>query len=156
MSNSLNKEIELIRYVRSNMLKITAGLTLEQLNKVPDKFSNSIAWNLAHLIITQQNMAYKLGGLKEKQGIGWFAEFASGTKPLRNLSYEDIGMVKRTLVTTIDGFEEDYNNGVFNHYSPWTLHGLMQVSGIEDAARITCVHEGRHYGVITALLKLVA
>jgi len=32
----------------------------------------------------------------------------------------------------------------------------MDVSGVEDAAKIICVHEGRHYGVISCLLKLVA
>ena len=156
MSNSFKKEMELIRYVRSNILKITAGLTTVQLNKIPCKFNNSIAWNLGHLVITQQNMGYKLGGLNPVPGTGWFAEFSSGTTPVRDLSSDNIDMIKHALVTTIERFENDYKNGVFDRYKPWTLHGVMDVSGVEDAAKIICVHEGRHYGVISCLLKLVA
>jgi hypothetical protein len=39
------------------------GYTLEQLNKVPRGFNNNIIWNIAHVIVTQQILVYKLSGL---------------------------------------------------------------------------------------------
>jgi len=32
---------------------VVDGLTLKQLNTIPEKINNNIAWNLAHLVITQ-------------------------------------------------------------------------------------------------------
>jgi uncharacterized damage-inducible protein DinB len=152
----MKKEIELIRYVRKNILNVIEGLNLEQLNKVPDKFNNNIGWNLAHLVITQQIMAYKLGGLPLNEGIEWYAEFAPGTKPDRELSQSEIDAIKQALITSIDTFEQDCQSGKFSEYTAWDLHGVMDVTGVEDATKITCVHEGRHYGVITTLAKLVS
>jgi hypothetical protein len=152
----MKKEIELIRYVRKNILNVIEGLTLEQINKVPDKFNNNIGWNIAHLVITQQSMAYRLGGQSLNEDIEWYAEFAPGTKPQRELSQNELEAIKRTLITSIDKFEQDYQDGKFSNYTPWDLHGVMDVTGVEDATKITCVHEGRHYGVITSLVKLVS
>ena len=33
--------------------------TLEELNKVPEGFSNNIIWNIAHVIVTQQLLVYR-------------------------------------------------------------------------------------------------
>ena len=143
------KEIELIRYVRKNILALIDTLSLEQLNEVTEKFNNNIPWNLAHLVITQQNMDYKLGGMPLTSGIEWFAEFAPGTKPGRQLSQGEIVVIKHSLGTSVDKFEQDYHKGKFISYTPWSLHGIMDVYSVEDAIKITCVHEGRHYGIIT-------
>jgi hypothetical protein len=152
----VKKEIELIRYVRSNILNLIRDLTTEQLNKIPEKFNNNIAWNLAHLVITQQIMAYQLGGLPLQAEVQWLAGFAPGTKPERQLLHSEIEVIRCTLSTSIDQLEQDYENGRFNSYKMWDLHGVMNVSGIEDAIKVTSVHEGRHYGVITALVNMVS
>jgi hypothetical protein len=136
-------------------MAVIAGLNPEQLNTIPEKLNNNIAWNLAHLIITQQSMAYKLGGLSLGTGMEWYAEFAPGTKSEQQLSQNEIEVIKHTLVSSIDQFEKDYQNDKFSNYTSWDLHGVMDFSGVEDATTITCVHEGRHYGVITSLVRLV-
>jgi len=38
--------------------------SLEELNKVPKGFRNNIIWNIAHCIVTQQLLIYKLSGLE--------------------------------------------------------------------------------------------
>lgn len=98
----MKKELQLIRYVRKNIMNVIEGHSLEQLNTVPEKFNNNIAWNLAHF-----------GDHASKYGLqAW--QFTA---------------------------------------HPW--HRTVCRSGVEDATKITCVHEGRHYELITSLLKLV-
>jgi hypothetical protein len=151
----MKREIALIRYVRSNILALIENLSLEQLNTIHAKFNNNIAWNLAHLVITQQTMNYKLGGLPVNVDESWFSAFIPGTKPERDLTENEIVMVKEALITTIDQFEQDYEINKFDNYTPWAIPAGT-VEGVEDACNITCVHEGRHYGVITSLVKLVS
>jgi len=38
--------------------------TLEQLNKIPEGFSNNLIWNIGHIIVTQQVLIYKLSNLQ--------------------------------------------------------------------------------------------
>ena len=37
---------------------------LEQLNKIPDGFSNNIIWNIGHIVVSQQALVYRLSGLQ--------------------------------------------------------------------------------------------
>ena len=48
---------------RNMISKILENHTLEQLNKIPEGFSNNLIWNAAHVIVTQQILVYKLSGL---------------------------------------------------------------------------------------------
>ena len=60
----MQKKFDDLLKTRKFLLKITAHLSNEQLNKIPAPFKNNIAWNLAHLVVTQQLLCYKLSGLK--------------------------------------------------------------------------------------------
>jgi len=34
--------------------------SLEQLNKIPEGFNNNLIWNIAHCVVTQQLLCYKV------------------------------------------------------------------------------------------------
>ena len=50
----MQNQIDTLLITRKFLLKITEDLTIEQLNKIPEGFKNNIAWNLTHLLVTQQ------------------------------------------------------------------------------------------------------
>ena len=56
-------QFDVLRKSRDLVLKELEGLTLEQIHTIPTGFKNNIAWNLAHIVITQQLLHYKLSGL---------------------------------------------------------------------------------------------
>ncbi len=58
MNTMLQKELELVRYVRLSILKLTGSLDEEQMNRVPDKMKNNLIWNIGHLVFTQQMLCY--------------------------------------------------------------------------------------------------
>ena len=43
---------------RKMYLKIVENYSLEHLNKIPEGFSNNLAWNLGHIIVSQQGLVY--------------------------------------------------------------------------------------------------
>jgi hypothetical protein len=43
--------------------QMLAGYTLDQLNTIPEGYSNNLIWNIAHIIVVQQMLVYKLSGL---------------------------------------------------------------------------------------------
>ena len=42
-----------ITQTRANAIAAIEGLSNEQLNEIPEGFSNNIAWNLGHILVTQ-------------------------------------------------------------------------------------------------------
>ena len=48
---------------RTIFFKVLEDLSLEKLTTIPKGFSNTIFWNIKHVIITQQLLIYGLSGL---------------------------------------------------------------------------------------------
>ena len=55
--------LEITRTNRRLLQRILDSHSLEQLNTVPEGFKNNLIWNIAHVIVTQQLLVYKLSGL---------------------------------------------------------------------------------------------
>ena len=54
--------------------------TLEELNKVPEGFSNNIIWNIAHVIVTQQLLVYRNSDLPMFVSDNMVDNYKKGTK----------------------------------------------------------------------------
>jgi len=129
------------------------NLSLEELNKIPTGFSNNIIWNIAHTIVTQQLLVYKLSGLPMIVSNQMAEEYRKGTKPEKNLSESDVDFIKGLLFSTIKKTEEDYKNKVFQIYNQYTVTTKSTISNVEEAIEFNNFHEGIHLGYILALRK---
>ena len=80
---------------------------LEQLNYIPDGFNNNILWNIAHTVVTQQLLVYKISGLDMHIPKEWIGLFAKGTKPERRFTTEEVAAIDTALFTTYEALEKD-------------------------------------------------
>ncbi|HEX5553733.1 MAG TPA: DinB family protein [Chitinophagaceae bacterium] len=151
----MNNPFENIRKVRAHLLGYIEGLTTEQINKIPTGFNNNIAWNLAHLVASQQGICYVRSGLETVVDKAFVEAYLPGTKPEKDLSTAEIETVRRLLISTVDRFEEDYQNKRFAKYTPATVRYGITLSNIEDALQFLPFHEGLHTGYIWALKRAV-
>ena len=127
--------------------------TLEELNNVPEGFNNNIIWNIAHTIVTQQLLVYKLSGLPMLLSEDMVEAYRKGTKTERDLSQAEVDMIKGLLFSTIEKTKEDYNNKVFQSYNKYTVTTKSILSNVEEAIEFNNFHEGIHLGYILALRK---
>ena len=49
--------------IRKALGYVVSGVAPEDLFRVPDGFANHVAWNAAHVVVTQQRLHYLLSGL---------------------------------------------------------------------------------------------
>ena len=56
-------QFDVLRISRDLVIKELEDLTLDQIHAIPTGFKNSISWNVAHLVVTQQLLHYKLSNL---------------------------------------------------------------------------------------------
>lgn len=151
----MNTEFEVLRKSRELVLKKIDGLSIEQLHIIPEGFKNNIAWNVAHLVVTQQLLHYKLSDLSCLVPDELIEDYKKGTFPTRDFTEEEFDEVKELLIGLPDTLEEDFNEGIFTNYTSYTTSTGFVLDSIETAIAFNNLHEGMHLGVIMALSKLV-
>lgn len=151
----MNKQFEALKKSRELVLKKIDGLSLEQLHKIPDGFKNSVAWNVAHLVVTQQLLHYKLSGLDCLVSDDLIENYKKGTVPTTSLTAEELDEVKELLMGLPDTLKEDFDAGIFVTYNEYETSTGLVLDSIETAIAFNNLHEGIHLGVIMALTKLV-
>lgn len=154
----MNTKIESIKKLRLFLLKQIEGLSVGQLNEIPENFNNNIIWNVGHMLSAFQSLTYKRAGLPEKIEENYFKPFVPGTKPEQFFDAETIGTIKSLLVLTIDIFMIDYENKIFENYTK--SEGIertynIEVATIDAALDFLLYHEGLHIGYILAQKHLV-
>lgn len=151
----MNTEFEVLKKSREIVLKKIEGLTLEQLHITPEGFKNNIAWNVAHLVVTQQLLHYKLSGNQCLVPDDLIEKYRKGTAPSEDFTEEEWEEVKELLMGLPDTLKEDFEAGIFNEYTPYMTSMGFELTSIERAIAFNNLHEGIHLGVVMALVKLV-
>lgn len=145
--------LEITKVNRRTLLKFLEGYSLEQLNKVPDGFKNNIFWNIAHVVVTQQLLFYKLSGQSMQIDDEMVAAYKKGTKTERPASQEEVDHLKELLFSTIDHTEIAIKEKLFTNYNEYATSTGFVLKSIEDAMHFNNFHEGIHLGYILALRK---
>jgi len=152
---NMKTQISVLKKSREITLKAIQGLTLEQLHKIPSGFKNNIAWNVAHLVVTQQLLHYNLSGLSCLVPEDLITRYRKGTFPDKEFTEEEFEEIKELLIGLPDTLEEDYNAGVFKEYNEYMSSTGYVMDSIESAISFNNFHEGMHLGIIMSLKKMI-
>ncbi len=145
--------LEITRTNRRLLEKILDHHSLEQLNKVPEGFSNNLIWNIAHVIVTQQLLVYKLSGLSMMISDEMVNSYKKGTKTEGPVTQQVVDKVKSLLFSTLDQTKIDIKAGVFKDFQEYPTSTGFVLKSLEDAMNFNNFHEGIHLGYILALKK---
>jgi hypothetical protein len=148
-------QFDVLRISRELILKELEGLTLDQIHETPEGFKNNIAWNVAHVVATQQVLHYKMSGLNCLCPDDLIDDYKKGTSPTKTFTEEEFEEVKELLMGLPDTLEEDFEAGIFENYDEYLTSTGFVLASIETAIAFNNFHEGIHYGIIRAIKKLV-
>ena len=136
--------------------KIIDNNTLEDLNKIPKGFNNNIIWNIGHIVVTEQLLAYKLSGLQPVVSDDIISKDRKDSIAKSDVTQAEVNEIKALLFSTIEKTKTDYSNGVFENYTPYTVSTTGNtLNNIDEALQFILTHEGIHYGYILAQLKAI-
>ncbi|WP_372793835.1 DinB family protein [Lutibacter sp.] len=151
----MQKQFDTLKKSRLLTLNIIENLTMEQLNKIPEGFKNNIAWNITHLVVTQQLLCYKLSGLDCLISEEMILNFQKGTSPTYTISEDEFNSIKKLFLELPERLKEDYDTGLFKNYFEYKTSVGINLNTIEDGILFNLYHEGIHLGVILQLLKFI-
>lgn len=136
-------------------MEIISGLSIPELNKIPEGFNNNIIWNLGHLIAAQEGIFYLRGKLELNIEQDFFNSFKNGSQPEREIHAEEIEKIRSLLFSSLDQFEADLEKNAFHNYAAWTNSMGIEINSIEDAINFLPFHEGLHLGHIMAYKRII-
>jgi len=136
---------------RTLLLKFLEKFSLQQLNTVPKGYRNSIFWNAAHTVVTQQLLVYGLSNRPLLVDSDLVKTYKKDTKTVHEATEEELALVKTLLFSTIEQTKTDYDNGMFKNFTPYTTSLNVTLSTVDEAIRFNTFHEGIHLGYILAM-----
>jgi len=151
----LEHAFEITLQNRKKLYQILKETPKEQLLAVPDGFRNNIWWNIAHVLVTEQLLVYKLGGQPMRLDEALVDRYKKGTQPSGAPTDEELQEVAELLLSTVDWMREDYGKGIFNGYNEYTTSANVTLKSVEDAIMFNVYHQGLHLGAIISLLKVL-
>lgn len=140
---------------RKALYSVLTKTPKELLLKIPNGYRNNIWWNIAHVVVTQQLLVYKLSGVDMKIPLELIDKFKKGSVPDGTATDDEIDMIKGFLFSTIEWAQEDYGNGVFKDFVVYETSAKVTLNNVEDAIAFNLFHEGLHLGVVLSLKKVL-
>ena len=131
--------------------KFLEKFSLDQLNTVPKGYRNSIFWNVAHIVVTQQLLVYGLSNRPMLVDSDLVKTYKKHTKTVHEATEEELTLVKTLLFSTIEQTKTDYDNGMFKNFTPYTTSLNVTLSNVDEAIQFNTFHEGIHLGYILAM-----
>lgn len=151
----MNQTFDITRTSRKMIAPFLENYTLEQLNAIPDGFSNNLIWNIAHIVVTQQLLVYKLSGLPIMVSDEMIQKYRKGTKPEHIVTQAEVDEIKSLLFATIDQTEVDFENEIFKNFDEYPTSTGFVLKSAKDAMIFNNFHEGLHLGILMSIRKFV-
>jgi hypothetical protein len=147
--------IDTIKHTRRNFLELVATCSTEEMNVMPEGFRNNLAWNLAHVVSSQQVLCYELSNVDPRVDMAFIDAYRPGTAPVAPIAEQEIARIRDYAVSTVPQLVEDYHAGIFTTYvARQTKFGVL-ISDIDQAIAYVSTHETLHFGYAKALLRTI-
>jgi hypothetical protein len=151
----MDTQFHIIRQNRLTFIRLIDSLTPGQLNEIPEGFNNNIAWNFAHIVVTQQVLCYMKAGVSPRINQAHIEKYQKGTRPGEIIGAQELEFFKKQAITLIDEFEKDWNAGLFKSYQAFTTSMGVPINTCEEALHYAAGHDQLHFGYTIALKRVV-
>lgn len=138
---------------RKNIINVLKSVG-DKAHIIPEGYSNSMFWNAAHCLVTQQLICYRLSGLDMSYSDEIINEFKKGSKASDQvISEEKMSWLIEELESSVVKMKADYEKGMFKSFKEYPTSYGVTLNSSEEAIRFNVVHEGLHLGYMMALRK---
>lgn len=147
--------LNITRKTRENFIRLIETSTIEELNEIPEGFNNNIIWNFGHIIASQQGLCYRLAGVDTVIDKQYILPYTKGSRPEKFIEEAEINTLKDWMRNTIDQLEADLNSNKFVSYHSFLTDYGVEIKSNAEAVQFFVVHDALHYGIATAIKKVI-
>ena len=117
---SVTTRIEAIRKTNETFVAMMNGLSIDELNAIPEGFNNNIIWNFAHSLAVQQAFFYALSKLPYTIDEAFINRYKKGSRPEGFVEEKEVADIISMFAEAINRFKSDYEKGMFQTYHNYT------------------------------------
>lgn len=153
----MEKVFKFIIDARKAFTELVDGLSIDELNQIPEGFNNNIIWNFGHIVVSTQTLCYVRTGIwPDKSNVKFVAAYEKGSKPTYFVSAPEIAELKALIIATIRKIEEDYKQGIFENTQSYqtSTYGTALLD-IEDVLVTSVGHDNLHFGYAQAQRRAI-
>lgn len=154
-NKKMNQLFDVSTTSRNMVSKFLSGYNLDQLNTIPEGFSNNLIWNIGHIVVVQQMLVYKLSGLPMMISDEMVEKYKRGTKPEQDATQADVDEIQSFLFETINQTKADLEKKVFKDFQEFTTMTGFTIKTAEDAMAFNVYHEALHAGMMMSIRKFI-
>ncbi|WP_158825107.1 DinB family protein [Mucilaginibacter lacusdianchii] len=147
--------LDIAKHTRLNFIKLMDGLSIEQLNFIPEGYTNNIAWNFAHIVAAQQTLCYVRGHVSTRMPIDKVTKYQKGSAPEGFISEEELAYYKDQAFVLLDKLKADVAANLFTSYERVTTAFGVTINNINGAITYFTTHDTLHLGYAQALRRAV-
>lgn len=147
----MNYQFELIEQTRHNFSSLMHHFDIEEINKIPEGFSNNLIWNFGHILVSQQLLCYRLSELECLVPEELINKYRKGSKPVSFIDKDEFQLIDDLLDNTYHQLVENYNDKIFTEYQDYTTSYNVTLYSIEEAIQFNVLHEALHFGYALAI-----
>ncbi len=154
----MNRQIELYQWTRTNLISLLEPMTHEQLNQIPNGFSNNLIWHAGHIHFVQQYLIYHLCGSQMDLPPSFADKYGSGSRADGNVASSEcttiLSLLKKYHVQTVTDMSQDR----FQSFTPFSGSYFdvdYHLSNFEEAFGYNNIHEAVHLGYMRSMAKML-
>jgi len=151
----MEETLKILETSRKIYLKILENYSLEQLNKIPEGFSNNLIWNAGHVVASQQKLIYTLSGLPMNISDELFDNYKNGSRPDGNTTQNEVDKIKYLLLSTVEQIKKDFENKVFQNFNEYQTQTGFYLGNLTEAMEFNNYHEAIHLGIMMSIRKFL-
>ena len=153
----MNEIFDFIVNARKAFIQLIDGLTIEELNKIPDGYNNNIIWNFGHIVVSTQTLCYVRSGiLTDATSVKYNEFYKRDSRPTYTVTEAEVAELKAIALKSIGKIKEDYAQGVFAGFSPFsTATDGVELKSVDEVLITTIGHDNLHFGYALALKRKI-
>lgn len=137
---------------RNRLLQLVEGCPEDKRNVVPAGFNNSIHWQIGHVLAVSDRLIFTLSEQPSLVSTSYISFFGNGTKPA---DWQEDPPAWEDIIAQLKEQPAQIRESLHEKLDMPVKENMMKAATIEQLINFSIMHEANHFGVISAMMKVL-
>ncbi|MBA2940879.1 DinB family protein [Paenibacillus sp. CGMCC 1.16610] len=137
---------------RNRLLQLVEGFPEDKRNVVPVGFNNSIHWQIGHVLAVTDRLIFALSEQPSLVPANYISFFGNGTKPA---DWQEEPPAWDVIIAQLKEQPSQIRESLGDKLDVAVKENMMKAATIEQLINFSIMHEANHFGMISAMMKVL-